>query len=145
MFFQNVTDQAFDEIHNMESLFHICVIFVGIIVERNSISVIMVNSRCGDYRPSKIAPKVFDMRYENGMVVTDFTKRARTDQSLKGIKKLYKENPELANKEEDEIIKNTYRTLMTRGMKGCYVYCTDKRLAAYLKKCLETRKSEGKK
>lgn len=86
-----------------------------------------------------------DMRYENGMVVTDFTKRARTDQSLKGIKKLYKENPELANKEADEIIKNTYRTLMTRGMKGCYVYCTDQRLAAYLKTCLETRKSEGKK
>ena len=86
-----------------------------------------------------------DMRYENGMIVTDFTKRARTDQSLKGIKKLYKENPELANKEADEIIKNTYRTLMTRGMKGCYVYCTDQRLAAYLKKCLETRKSEGKK
>lgn len=86
-----------------------------------------------------------DMRYENGVVVTDFTKRARTDQSLKGIKKLYKENPELAKKEADEIIKNTYRTLMTRGMKGCYVYCTDQRLAAYLKKCLETRKSEGKK
>lgn len=86
-----------------------------------------------------------DMRYENGMVVTDFTKRARTDQSLKGIKKLYKENPELAKKEADEIIKNTYRTLMTRGMKGCYVYCTDQRLAAYLKKCLETRKSEDKK
>ena len=86
-----------------------------------------------------------DMRYENGMVVTDFTKRARTDQSLKGIKKLYKKNPELANKEADEIIKNTYRTLMTRGMKGCYVYCTDQRLAAYLKKCLETRKSEDKK
>lgn len=86
-----------------------------------------------------------DMRYENGMVVTDFTKRARTDQSLKGIKKLYKENPELANKEADEIIKNTYRTLMTRGMKGCYVFCTDQRLAAYLKKCLETRKSEGEK
>lgn len=84
-----------------------------------------------------------DMRYENGMIVTDFTKRARTDQSLKGIKKLYKENPELANKEADEIIKNTYRTLMTRGMKGCYVYCTDQRLAAYLKKCLEIRKNEG--
>lgn len=84
-----------------------------------------------------------DMRYENGMVVTDFTKRARTDQSLKGIKKLYKENSELAKKEADEIIKNTYRTLMTRGMKGCYVYCTDQRLAAYLKRCLETRKSEG--
>ena len=78
-----------------------------------------------------------DMRYEDGRIVTDFTKRAKTDQSLKGIKKLYKENPELALKEADEIIKNTYRTLMTRGMKGCYVYCTDKNLAEYLKECLE--------
>ena len=78
-----------------------------------------------------------DMRYEDGHIVTDFTKRAKTDQSLKGIKKLYKENPELALKEADEIIKNTYRTLMTRGMKGCYVYCTDKNLAEYLKECLK--------
>ncbi len=78
-----------------------------------------------------------DMRYENGHIVTDFTKRAKTDQSLKGIKKLYKEQPEYALKEADEIIKNTYRTLMTRGMKGCYVYCTDKNLAEYLKECLK--------
>lgn len=78
-----------------------------------------------------------DMRFEDDHIVTDFTKRAKTDQSLKGIKKLYKENPEFALKEADEIIKNTYRTLMTRGMKGCYVYCTDKKLAEYLRKCLE--------
>ena len=75
-----------------------------------------------------------DMRYENNKVITDFTKRAKTDQSLKGIKKLYKENPQEAKKIADEIIKNTYRTLMTRGMKGCYVYCVDKELAKYLKK-----------
>lgn len=74
-----------------------------------------------------------DMRYENGNVVTDFTKRAKSDSSLKGIKKMYKENPEKALKLSDEIIKNTYRTLMTRGMKGCYVYCEDKPLAEYLK------------
>ncbi|MCQ2532262.1 MAG: DUF2075 domain-containing protein [Saccharofermentans sp.] len=78
-----------------------------------------------------------DMRYENGHIVTDFTKRAKTDQSLKGIKGLYKSNPEKALSEADEIIKNTYRTLMTRGMKGCYVYCTDKPLADYLRSCLE--------
>lgn len=77
-----------------------------------------------------------DLRYENGQVITDFTKRARTDQSLKGIKTLFKENPEKAKAVADEIIKNTYRTLMTRGMKGCYVYCTDKELSAYLRKCL---------
>jgi DUF2075 family protein len=74
-----------------------------------------------------------DLRYEDGKVVTDFTKRAKTDQSLKGIKKLHKENPEKAQKTADEIIKNTYRTLMTRGMKGCYVYCVDENLSEYLK------------
>ena len=78
-----------------------------------------------------------DLRYENGHIVTDFTKRAKTDQSLRGIKKLYQENPEQALKEADEIIKNTYRTLMTRGMKGCYVYCTDKNLAKHLRECLK--------
>lgn len=75
-----------------------------------------------------------DMRYENGKIITDFTKRASTDQSIKGLKKLYKENKEEALKRADEIIKNTYRTLMTRGMKGCYVYCTDKNLRDYMKK-----------
>ena len=82
-----------------------------------------------------------DLRYENGQVVTDFSKRAKTDQSLKGIKKLNKENPKEAQKRADEIIRNTYRTLMTRGMKGCYVYCTDHALSEYLKErlMLETR------
>ncbi|HOB26276.1 MAG TPA: DUF2075 domain-containing protein, partial [Bacilli bacterium] len=74
-----------------------------------------------------------DLRYENGSIVTDYTKRAKTDQSLKGINKLMKSNPDEANKLADQIIKNTYRTLMTRGMKGCYVYCTNKELNNYLK------------
>jgi DUF2075 family protein len=74
-----------------------------------------------------------DLKYENGRVVTDFTKRATTDQSLKGIKSLYKKDPQKACEIADEIIKNTYRTLMTRGMKGCYVYCIDPKLAEYLK------------
>ena len=74
-----------------------------------------------------------DIRYEDGHIVTDFTKRASTDQSLKGIKSLYKENPEEAKKRADEIIKNTYRTLMTRGMKGCYIYCTDPGLREHIK------------
>jgi len=78
-----------------------------------------------------------DIRYENGHVITDFTKRARTDQSLKGIKKLYQESPEEAKMRADEIIKNTYRTLMTRGMKGCYIYCTDAGMKEYLASRLE--------
>lgn len=74
-----------------------------------------------------------DLRYENGKIITDFTKRARTDQSIKGLKKMYKQDPVQAEQRADEIIKNTYRTLMTRGMKGCYVYCVDKGLSDYLK------------
>jgi len=31
------------------------------------------------------------------------------------------------------IIRNTYRTLMTRGMKGCYIYCTDPETSAYFR------------
>ena len=74
-----------------------------------------------------------DMRFDGEHIVTDFTQRAKTDQSLKGIKKRYGENPSEALELADEIIKNTYRTLMTRGMKGCYVYCEDILLQAYLK------------
>lgn len=77
-----------------------------------------------------------DIRYEDGHIVTDFTKRAKTDQSLKGIKKLYKEDPDEALERADEIIKNTYRTLLTRGMKGCYIYCVDQNLSEHLKKRL---------
>ena len=77
-----------------------------------------------------------DLRYENGHVVTDFTKRASTDQSIKGLKSLYKVNKVEALKRAEEIIKNTYRTLMTRGMKGCYIYCTDKALSDYIQRRL---------
>lgn len=80
-----------------------------------------------------------DMRYQHGHIVTDYTKRASTDQSLKGIKKLAKEDPDEADRRAEEIIKNTYRTLMTRGMKGCYIYCTDKALSSYLKERLEAK------
>ena len=74
-----------------------------------------------------------DLRYENGKLIVDINKRAKTDQSIKGIKKLLKENPEEAQRIANEIVKNTYRTLMTRGQKGCYIYCTNKELSNYFK------------
>lgn len=77
-----------------------------------------------------------DLRYKDGKIIADFTKRAKTDNSLKGIKKMYSEDPEKALKLADEIIRNTYRTLLTRGQKGCYIYCTNKKLSDYLKKRL---------
>lgn len=44
-----------------------------------------------------------------------------------------KKNPNKAVAMADRIIKNTYRTLMTRGMKGCYIFCTDRETEAYFK------------
>ncbi len=85
-----------------------------------------------------------DIRYEDGKVVTDFTKRASTDQSLKGIKKLFKDDPDKAKERADEIIKNTYRTLMTRGMKGCYLYCTDSGLREHIRSRLANHSDSGK-
>ncbi|MBR3117627.1 MAG: DUF2075 domain-containing protein [Oceanobacillus sp.] len=84
-----------------------------------------------------------DMRYENGHIVTDYTQRASTDQSLKGIKSMAKKDKTEAEKLADQIIKNTYRTLMTRGMKGCYVYCEDKKLGNYIKRLLSNRINES--
>ena len=78
-----------------------------------------------------------DMRYEDHHIVTDASKRAKTDQSMKGIKKLDKQDHCKAEEKADEIIKNTYRTLMTRGMKGCYIYCTDQNLRNYLKQKIQ--------
>ncbi len=74
-----------------------------------------------------------DLAYRDGRIVTDATKRASSDQSVKGLKAMLKEEPERGRALADAIVKNTYRTLMTRGMKGCYVYCTDAPLAEYLR------------
>ena len=80
-----------------------------------------------------------DMRFDGEHIVTDFNMRAGTDRSMFGIKKMYNEDSEKALKLADEIIKNTYRTLMTRGMKGCYVYCEDMMLQSYFKERLDIK------
>jgi uncharacterized protein len=79
-----------------------------------------------------------DLMYRNGKIITDPKKRAKTDASVKGYKKLQEEDPELATTKMDAIIKNTYRTLMTRGMKGCYVYFVDKETEAFFKSRIST-------
>ena len=72
-----------------------------------------------------------DLIVRDGKVLTSPHKRDKYDKSIRGWKKLMKERPDFAQKETDLIIKNTYRTLMTRGMKGCYLYCTDQETAQY--------------
>lgn len=72
-----------------------------------------------------------DLIVRNGQVITNPMARAKTDKSISGYKKLLKMDPEAANEKVDTIIRNTYRTLMTRGMKGCYIFCTDQETQAY--------------
>ena len=69
-----------------------------------------------------------DLIYRNGEVLTVPSERAKTDISLKGCHD---------RKKADKIIRDTYKTLLTRGQKGCYIYCEDKSLASYIKKCLK--------
>jgi DUF2075 family protein len=77
-----------------------------------------------------------DLIAVDGVLKTDPSARAKTDKSLAGYKKELKEDPVSAEIKADEIIRNTYRTLMSRGMKGCYVYFVDPTTAEHFKKLL---------
>ena len=55
---------------------------------------------------------------------------------MKGLRSRYNTDPEGARAIADKLVKNTYRTFMTRRMKDCYVYCCDKALGEYLKSCI---------
>lgn len=78
-----------------------------------------------------------DLIVRDGKVMVDPSKRARTDASVKGYKTLLKKDEKLAREKTRAIIKNTYRTLMTRGMKGCYVYFTDKETEEHFKSSMK--------
>lgn len=66
-----------------------------------------------------------DLVVHDGKVITQPEERASSDKSVHGWKSLAKADPAAAQTRLDAIIKNTYRTLMTRGQKGCYVYFVD--------------------
>lgn len=73
-----------------------------------------------------------DISYHDGKVLTHPEERATSDRSISGWKKLLEQDPELTKAKLDAIIKNTYRTLMTRGQKGCFIYVVDEELKQYL-------------
>lgn len=74
-----------------------------------------------------------DLAVRGGKVVTRPEKRSKHDKSLNGFQKLMRTDATAARVKADLIIKNTYRTLMTRGMKGCYVYFVDKALEEFVR------------
>lgn len=69
-----------------------------------------------------------DLRYNEttNSIITDKNEISKDDKSS-GIRK----SSDLLAK---QLILNTYKTLLTRGQKGCYVYCEDKALARRFKK-----------
>jgi uncharacterized protein len=77
-----------------------------------------------------------DMVVRNGEVLVDPSKHPGEDKTLQGFKQMLISDPQAAKDKAKRIIKNTYRTLMTRGMKGCYIYCVDKETAEYFREML---------
>ncbi len=66
-----------------------------------------------------------DLIYRDGVVKTDQTAISKDDKTS-GIRTC--KDKAVA----DKLIRNTYRVLMTRGLKGCFVYCEDKALSNYI-------------
>ncbi len=85
-----------------------------------------------------------DLVVRDGEVRTRPEMRSKMDKSLSGYKSALRTEPQPARDKAGAIIRNTYRTLMTRGMKGCYVYCTDAETAAFLRSRIrEPREDES--
>jgi hypothetical protein len=66
---------------------------------------------------------------KNQIIITNQSKISKDD-NTSGIRNTYKE---LAH----QLILNTYKTLLTRGQKGCFVYCEDINLRNYIKNLLK--------
>jgi len=82
-----------------------------------------------------------DFVVRDGKAITDASKRDGRDKTIQGFKKRLEEDQEAARAQADLIIKNTYRTLMTRGQKGCYLFCTDQETRDYFTELLARRET----
>jgi len=74
-----------------------------------------------------------DLIARNGELSVVPEGRSRMDRSIRGWKSLAAREPATFER-VDRIIRNTYKTLMTRGMKGCYIYCVDSETQEYFRR-----------
>jgi DUF2075 family protein len=74
-----------------------------------------------------------DLQVRDGKLATSPENRSKQDRTIWSYKKRMMSAPEETRTRLDRIIRNTYRTLMTRGMKGCYVFCTDAETQRYFR------------
>jgi uncharacterized protein len=79
-----------------------------------------------------------DLLYRSGELTTAVENRSRMDRSVRGYKTMMKSDPVGTAERVDRIIRNTYRTLMTRGMKGCYIFCVDEQTQDYFRSRLRS-------
>jgi DUF2075 family protein len=72
-----------------------------------------------------------DLLNRNNRIITDYTKHPVGANEFKRPhqRRVFDEDNQII----DQLIRNTYRVLFTRGQKGCYVYCLDKDLSNYIK------------
>jgi len=94
----------------------------------------------GDYMGVIIGP---DLEVEDGQLVSKPENRAKHDKSLLGFKSALKDRVPGTAERADRLIRNTYRTLMTRGMKGTFIFCTDAKVAELLRTSLEATGYRG--
>lgn len=71
-----------------------------------------------------------DLYYDGKHVRTNRNAISKDD-STSGIRQ-----SSTSDKEADLLIRRTYKVLLTRGLKGCFIYCEDNALKEYLKKAL---------
>lgn len=74
-----------------------------------------------------------DLVVRNGVVQGDPSQRSSMDRSIYGYKQVLRDQPIEGARRLTQIIQNTYRTLLTRGIRGCYVYCTDPETQAHFR------------
>ena len=68
-----------------------------------------------------------DLYYKDGHVHTNRNAISKDDKTS-GIRL-----KSTTDEEADKLIRRTYKVLLTRGLKGCYIYSEDEALREYLK------------
>jgi len=69
-----------------------------------------------------------DLIYRNGKVITQKSEISRDDKTS-GIRSVDENTART-------LILNTYKTLLSRGQKGCYIYCEDQELSNHIKRLI---------
>jgi DUF2075 family protein len=85
-----------------------------------------------------------DLVVQDGRLVTNPAARAGSDKSVHGWRKRAESDPEGTSEQTDRIIRNTYRTLMTRATKGCFVYAVDPGVREWLKQAQRRESSRAR-